>query len=456
MAQLHDLFTRAGQGMDVLLLRELLSVRRYPREVPDAGLGTDLFSHYIERNTGFPMKASLFFLIAFLFVVGYILVATGGSWAWLKNRGRLHYSWPAFAAVAVAASATSLAAVQFIRGIGHDVQQLTVVDGEAGTTQAAAICYFGLKSAAHATLDVSVPADWRRPNESPETPGSLYPLPADPDDLDPKSYAAGQVYEAVASLGQLRAVPLRATLKQFRGYWQGRLPGQIDAALQHRDRSSFRLSTSSWIENCLGINLHYCYLFVAGRNLMGEPGEGPRTPHRWQSIEVYPLGDLPNGQRLTIGAWIERKIQAQSAGDAETIEWRPEALKTVAQDRGDSFFRKVGLRAARLPRYGRETAELEANDWVSALLLLTLSDELDQSDLFTGGQYIRQSRSQELDRSRQLTREMALLVGFADDADAGPARLCWRPAGQGVGGWRAVQPDHPRTVYRVSIPVAPP
>ena len=94
--------------------------------------------------------------------------------------------------------------------------------------------------------------------------------------------------------------------------------------------------------------------------------------------------------------------------------------------------------------------KIDAEKSVSALLLLTAFSEIDQRDLSQRGG-IDRSQGQRLDRSRYLTRNTALLVGFSKDP--GPARLCWRKAGTERGGWKPIDPSQSNVMYRIAIPV---
>jgi hypothetical protein len=458
-AELHDLI--AHGTTNEVFLRAILGIRKdaAQREEMYAPRRTDLFTDYVETKTGFRMTTGMYFLAAFLFVVAYIGASTGGTWAWLKRKGRIQYSWPAFAMFALVASVVGLGAVQLIRGISHQLQQLTVVDARAGSSEASAICYFGLKTAAHVQLDLRVPVDASKPDDSAEMVGGLTPLPPDTDSLGSHEYAAASRYEALAGIGELSAVPLRATLKQFQAAWRGQTAGEIRGHLARRDASSFRFKPESYVENRLGVDLKDCYLLVATRNVLG--GTGERSPSRAMNIEAYPLGELGKDKRLAWGEYLQRmllereraKLQpgAEMPDLSSVPEWLPPQLREV---QANDWLHALRVR---VDDYGerRDPGAVGMQEFHSALLLITTFSELDTREYQQQGRSLQLSRGRDLDRSAEITTESALFVGFAD-GDAGPARLCWRPSGPGTTGWRALQPREASTMYRIAIPISPP
>lgn len=440
-AELSDL-PKHGVPLDIVL-RKLVGVKRH--DTPDDNeqyARVDLF-RFVEQRTGFQVTTQLYLMIAFVFVVVYVFVATGGVWTWLKRRGLIQHAWGAFALVVLVASAGSLAAVQMIRGIGYRVQELTFVDGQAGSSAAAAVTYLGLKTAAHTELDLRLAAAGGPPESTAENSTSIRPLPAAPDDFQMTQYKAGQRYEAVAAVGELRGVPLRATLKQFEGVWRGELPGRIEASLQRRGTGNIRLSEGSWIRNGLDTDLDKCYLLV--------PSPGANWPDRRRDqMIVYSLERLGKGQRLSV-ADIEKAMaaaQARQAGEAT-----PGAAKVpLFSEEQDTWFRRCGGRVSNPDYYmGMEREQqLDMTELNTALLLATTYDELNRPQ----SKSMARSQGQHLDRSAVLSRDSALLIGFS--SQPGPVVLCWREPGDSPGKWRPLRSEEDRTVvYRIVIPIAP-
>ncbi len=449
--ELNELFKQTGKIKP--FLHVLFDLRAQSEQIdPQQQMGyyvqpVDLFQ-YIEQLIGFQTTAGMYFLLAFLFVIAYILMATLGSWVWLKRRGLLRHAWVTFAGMVVLASGTSLLAVRVIRGIGQQVQEMSIVDGRAGSYDASALCYFGLKTASHQRLDLRVPSDWGEKDQTAVAGGLLGPLAMEPSMTDLSTYTVGERYQAHASLGELREVPMRATLKQFEAYWDGQITGRVTASLI-RDGDRPYLARNSWITNELNTDLHDCHLLVPMLNL--KTGQYSRA----MFIHVYPLGLLKNRQRLVIGdfeAEVMKQRRPRRASDVQDVGepeiYRPDTLKEY-----QSRWLKdhVILQDYMYQRSSDQEVRLDVTKFASALLLMSTFDEIAQIEMLRQNQEIGRSRGQRLDRSSLLRGEYALLLGFSDDP--GPARLCWR---RGEGKWRAVTPNQAHVMYRIEIPVSSP
>jgi hypothetical protein len=376
-------------------------------------------------------------------------VATAGSWAWLRRKRLTQHAWTGFALVAVAASGVSVLAVQWIRGIGYRVQELSIVDTCAGSDEAGAISYFGLKAPAHSRLDLRMPQNWLAPDEPGDIPCLLGPQPVDPRRLS--TYSATKRYEAVAGIGELRAVPLRATLKQFEAHWRGQLAGRLNASLRRAEPGSVELAGDSWIENGLGTDLRDCYVFVAARDI--EPNED--EAYRDRLIDVYWIGALDNGQRVTWRQLLERQtIEADAAQESSRGRGQSKVGRKPLLDFQREWLRGLGVRSR--PAYGDESERMEITqeNFVNALLLLTLYEEIDPDEFLHTRYELLRSYGQRLDRSDHLTRDRALFVGFS--REPGPSRLCYRSAGQAHRRWKPIQPSQADVVYRVAIPIEEP
>jgi hypothetical protein len=435
-------------------LRQVLTIRRRPadpRDEPATHIGElDLFQRYLVRLTGFQITASVYFLLAFLFAALYIAAATGGSWVWLKHIGRTRHAWISFAAITIVASGISLVAVRLIRGIGRDVEEFTIVDGRAGSSEVAATSFFGLKTATHAELDLDVPPDWLNPDESPPGVASLWPLPATPDPFLQNVFSTPQSYEIVPDTGELHRVPLRATLKQFQAFWGGTMDGQLHARLVRVGTGPTELDTGSWIENRLGCDLDNCYLFVAARDFAED------LPDRSRTINVYPLGTMEADQKLLVHAALAAQQSAASgSASAGNSQKRAEPVRLFDAHRQwlSTFTRRMQYTG-----FGggdeEEEVELDTETIATVVLLLTTFEEIDPYELDQRQRLVTRSIGTRLDRSDRITRDQALFVGFG--RDPGPARLCWRRPREEPGGWRALSPARSRVVYRMAIPIEEP
>jgi len=434
-AELKDLFKHGTQNQK--FIRHILGLR-LQSGAAEEGYGynsVDLF-RFIEGKIGFQVTATLYLLIAFIFVSAYILIATAGSWTLLKKKKLIQHNWSAFTIAAILASAFSLMAVQFIRGYGRRVQELTIVDSRAGSYQASATCYLGLKTGSHTLLDLRVPGNWTKSAESDELIANLRPLAPISSLFETRTYVVGKQYESVAALGELRTVPIRATLKQFEAHWHGEMNHRCDGSLRRVRSDSPYLHGNSWIRNNLNTDLENCYLIVPGPNIK------PNSPLRSNQMRIYKLGNIPNGAKLDLQTIIDKEISLNE-------NWRPPFL-------GDSqktwLAKFVHIRPQDRPRSEDKSIRVKIEDVASALLLLTTFDTVDQSNQRTRGQEVGRSQGHRLDRSSHLTKHTALFVGFSRDPS--PARLCWRKPRKTSGGWKAIHPDESYVMYRIEMPIA--
>lgn len=451
--ELRDLFGQATLDQQNVLREMLgLQVKRQNDEtnIHHMYMGQqDLFERTLQM-IGFQTTAGVFFLFAFLFVIAYILLATGGTWFWLLRRRQVHYSWVLFSFVAILASGVSLIAVQFIRGIGYRVQEMSVVDAQAGSYEAQATCYYGLKTPTHTQLDLRVPKDWTRVDDEVAAAGTLQALPADPTQVEASTYAVSQNYAAGALLGELYGVPLRATLKQFEATWQGQMTGRLVGQLK---REGAYLSDTSWIGNELNTDLEQCYLLVPTSYY--QPGMSGGA----NRILVYPLGTLPDKEKFQVGSLVRQytlrmKEDKSGAGGAAgnllsgntgtERQWRPPFLSNVQA-------RWLRDHVNVQDYYGKdeENLKLDTSRYTTAMLLLTVFDETDQDQLVQNEARVIRSGGQQLDRSHFLCAGRALFVGFSQDP--GPTRLCWRTPGKDD--WRPITPDSAKVMYRISMPI---
>ncbi len=439
-AELRDLLQASRRK--VAMLGELLSVRRQPAD-PDPGMGwrveVDLFG-FITRMTSFGVTAWLYLFVAIAFVIVYLLIATAGSWAWLRRRRIERHAWVAFAGVALAASLVSIVAVRWLRGIGYRVQEVSVVDGRAGTEEATAVSFLGLKAPAHIRVDLRVPRDAAAPDRLTEPFCSIRALPPVSDRTD--GFAAADRYEAVAALGQLRSLPLRATLKQFEAHWQGQLEGRLDGALYRLRQGTIELRPDSWLQNNLGTDLTNCWLVVAARDPL--PGQS----YRDLGMEAYRLGNLPEGQRLTWQTLQERSEAAAPPGSGPQRAPRRQLATLVENDWLGQLIARARSDAA-----GREQERPDPGmlNFQRALLVLTFHSEIDVRRMVSEHYEVIRHYGHRLDRSAQVMRDTALFVGFS--RSPGPVRLCYRRSERSQDPWRAITPSEPEIMYRIAVPI---
>jgi hypothetical protein len=244
---------------------------------------------------------------------------------------------------------------------------------------------------------------------------------------------------------------MRATLKQFRGFWNGQLSGPMNAFLKYRKLDSYLLRNDSWFENQLGVNLEGCYLFVSFYN----PGTGTESTRycRAKTIGVYSLGRLIVGQKIS-GQDIADKQQTPT--DNQPAEWKPSLLDEFQH----RWLNEMNIQVEDYyyntrNRNQNQKQEVTPDMLTNPLLLGATWSELDPATFGERGMPLQLTHALELDRSAHLTKDSALLVGFTQK-DRGPVRVCVRNTGELTGGWRAIDPSESSVMYRFAIPVNPP
>ena len=141
-------------------------------------------------------------------------------------------------------------------------------------------------------MEVWVPQGPPEYDDSKRSPNYLRPM-SPKIDLNESAgrFADTKRYKSEPSRAQLLGVPIRATLKQFEGYWRGTMGGQLSANIRMRKNvlagdSPFALGST--ITNNLGHDLVDCYLIEAKR----DPDEFNLSGTRSGSLIVHPIGQI--------------------------------------------------------------------------------------------------------------------------------------------------------------------
>lgn len=232
----------------------MIDLNRYTKEFTDKELESAQISLFpslsqyegVVNPVDFGGATALRGLTAFLFVAGYVVLATLASWVWLRGRGLIHLSWTVFAGFAVVASAVSLATVGAMRGF-TSVKTVSILDGQAGTTAARAFCLFGYSSPTRQRVGLSLPGEGN----------FLRPLARNP--RGSSFYVTPVRYAALPAKAELDNVLMRATLKQFEGCWHGELSGAVRGQLV-ADRQTGRVTPASWLANDMSVTIEGGYL----------------------------------------------------------------------------------------------------------------------------------------------------------------------------------------------------
>ena len=229
----------------------------------------------ITRPIALSGAGTLLVFAAVAFVVAYIALATVASWWWLNRHRLATLGWTTFAAIAVVASAVSLLTVSVTRGLSRGLSTFSFVDLEAGSRAARATCYFGYSSPLRTRMDLSLAGagSFLRPLSPGPTPTSWYATP--------------QRYAATPANALLESTPLRATLKQFEGFWQGELNGAVRGELTI-DRRSGELTAGSWLQNDLDVPLAGGYLLYVDPRLAGTPLRAAGQTVTWNGWKEVP------------------------------------------------------------------------------------------------------------------------------------------------------------------------
>lgn len=409
----------------------------------------------IVRPTEFSRIATTRMLVAFAFVGVYILLATIASWTWLGRHKLTQLSWSVFAGFAIVASAIGIIAVFFLRGATDRVASVSVVDMQAETMQntgrqARARVWFGYKSWIQQKVDLSLPGD----------NNYLRPMTSGPNLAS--AYATPERYAAVPGRALLKDAPMRATLKQFQGYWEGELDGGVRVDLT-ADRSSGRIKPESWIRCDLPADISRGYLLYIDPRVQALDG----PPVRLAGLETTSY----KGERIA-----GRNVAKERGAAAINVLCCPlPALKRGAQL--TEIGREQNAKLAELERVSdeveRERREIVERtlwarqnfDWVESLRPGFTSGALDATSAAlvlasTRSLYLPNGTSSsfnfedvgwaattdglsELDVTHWLTRGQAVLLLLSDGP--GPASLHAAD--------KPLVAQEGRTLYRVRVPI---
>ncbi len=450
---LRNLFATEAEYHPGDFFRRTLMLRRHDHSqqqdnVWGLGVPVDLFGG-MNQFIGFEKKTTIYMLIAVLFVIAYGLLATWGSWFALMRRKMLKHSWTVFFLVSAAASLLGVLAVQAIQGVGTELHQLTIVDGTVDSSVVTAHGFFGLKTSSYLQdVQVWLPQGPPEFDDSPRSPHYLRPMsPKIELNESAGRFADTKRYKSEPARAQLLGVPIRATLKQFEGYWRGTMSGQLSAhirMLKNTEVGDSPFATGSTITNNLGHDLVDCYLIEA----KGDPDASILEGTRSGSLVVHPIGQISDGEVVKLG---ERHF-------AMVLRTKKFPAEYKLRDFHKPWVRDLRPFTGNLSLASFQQDPFHAiTDVQRSILLLTTFAEYDpvqdsSNQTYYGGFSrieLSQANSRWLDRSNELTRRTMLLVGFAKDEE-GPVMLYSR---RGPGDWKYLLPDKKMTVYRFLIPV---
>jgi hypothetical protein len=458
-AGLRDL-TTGVQVDEAKFFGALFDLNTFAKDFADKQSQTNQYAGLLDRNwlyegvvqpIGFRAAGALRNIVALLFVVGYIVLATVQSWSWLRKRGLTHLSWTVFAGFAVGASAFSLAAVSALRSLSGGVRSVSVLAFEAGSSTAQGPCLFGYRSPTRQRVQLTLAGDG----------DFLRPLAPDPKGAS--RYVTPARYAGIPTRATLDDLLMRATLKQVAGYWHGQLGGTIRGDLVVERRTG-RLTPASWIANDLGVELAGGYLLfidprqdeaglvpcrAAGLTSLyalpeseGGVTDAPPVPPAMNVLAVQ-IGRIPAGERIErLGAAEYEKVDANRVSWARNVNRQRSEMLNGNRDLPTLWHAQQSwaARGARALLHGG----LDAPERM-LLLASTRNFYLDNAndDFKTVGVPLSTDGLPSMDVTDWLLRGQAVLIAWSPTP--GPARLLRndRPL-EALGGL---------TLYRVRIPL---
>ncbi len=389
----------------------------------------DLFQD-VRGTVAFSEFSAVYVIFAIIFAIAYSIIASGGSYLYLKRRGWQHHCWIAFAMVSIVGSVIGTGMVWMLRGFTTKLRQVAIVDCQAGTDYAYASSLFGIKTPKHSRFDLHLRAGYKEDTGS-RTIGPLRPMPEATGPFARKSqYVAPASYQCVLAGAELADVKIRATLKEFMGSWHGPLGGMLDAKLVAGRKNEF--GEGSYIRNNVGCTLKDCYLLTTKQDIATEPF----------LVNCFRIGDIPAsgpGSQLdgeTINRLLYFERGGNAAGSAERLKTLPLLRDTITQWRNE-----IGRGAATGNNLTPQRKPLRVDQEHLPLLLLSVYDLMRTDPDKPLG--FRRSHGRTWSCTHQLTNRTAILIGYSEEPS--PIHLQANRSD--------LEPDKSRTLYRFVVPV---
>lgn len=413
-----------------------------PREwqettVWSAPLSTANLFDLVRRAIDFGALSTAFLLFAVLFTIAYGLLSLGGTWWYLRRKNLPQHTWSAFCAVSLLGIVVGTGMVITLRGFSTQVWQTGVIDAREGEDYGQGIALFGVKTPDHTMLDLRMPVGYDDAEDR-RSYGVLRPSPriVGGMEMTDDTFVAPERYRSERDATWLSNVPVRATLKEFQGYWHGPIGGTINARFvvprRGDDESSKRdwFGKGSYLRNNLGFPLVDCYIIETRDETAAE---SPNLLTR-----CLRLGTLDRDAALD-DLMLEDRLYHEPAA-APGSPRKP--LGT-----GDLLLTKVaegwrrGIGGLSFGGAAAQPASLRGGADSAALLLLS-TYELLRTDR-EGIQHTTRGPGRSLNCSQLVTAKTALLIGFSTEP-RGPVLEIDRVK---------YKPTRSFTMYRFVIPV---
>jgi len=394
----------------------------------------------VRQSIGFQTLSAAFLIFAVLFAAAYVLAATVGSYWYLKRRGWEQHCWSAFGIVSLIGVLIGTGMVWTLRGVTTKLWQTTVIDAKAGEDYGYGTCLFGVKTPDHTRLNLRLPVGLGRVAGLQRFGPMRVMPPSSAADALHTRYVAPDAFESIQAGEWLKGVPVRATLKELEGSWEGPLGGKLEARLIAQKGEEGRFGKGSYIRNHLGVDLSGCYIL---EDVAEIAGAGPTVTTRCLLLGALP-GSGP-GAELDAKA-LESRLYYQPATGSGTAPKLLPNHKLLLTDVVKGWQSEV-RRLTRLTGTGGDNAgrsALTTSQEYASLLLLSVYDLLDSPA--PGQRALRRSYGRSLSCTDQITRSTAVLIGYT--AQRPPAVLEVDRAN--------LFPQKSRTMYRIVIPVERP
>ncbi len=440
-----EVIARARSQRD-LVFQRILGVPTYRAGDFDSFQTVRLYDSV--RNTiGFQRMGAVYLMSALVFALAYTVTAGWGSYWWLKRRNMLQHAWTVFTLLAIVGTAVGATAVATLRGVTTRLEQLTVVDGQANSPLAFANALFGVKTPSHMRLNVRLPAGTTDAEPDYDGLGPIRVLPADDSGMlggsdvfvAPQSYLCGSASQSIDEL------PVRATLKELEGYWDGALDGRLEAQLRMAAEGAagagrsavVRFARGTSIRNRLGVDLRHCYLLETDQDAAVQD----------IFVRCYHLGDIPAtgaGSELDENSPVLRAnfFEKTDPKKADSEE-KPRKIPTLA-DRIKEWCAPFVSGAFGQPQIDDLGVDGRDANAERALLLLSTFSLYNPKDAHAAAQAsLLRSHGRRLECTYLLNRYQAVLIGFS----SGPP-----PADLNVDR-KTLAPNHGLTMYRFVVPI---